>query len=824
MNAKRRPTETARAGVVLFTLAALTMQANPAAADTPAICVTSNVELAAALALAQTRAVSIELMQGAYDLKSTVWDTHSSASSNETFFAGSSLSGGYLNASCTAQNIDRDNTIIADSSTTPNDAFLILGDATIQGITFHLTNGLTIVSGSTGLPAGTQLTLRRNVFTRTITNAFSPISILWSAASSSGGTIRLVNNLFYENSSSSDVGAVLVSVSGGKPTIEAINNTIENNGGMMEGMVLEASASTVVYAYNNIFYGNGGLDLDITASNNVALTNNTVGTHSYPNTATVTGAKSGDPKLDSNYEPITSPVSPSINTGVSSVVGGLPSTDLPGNPRQIGSEPDRGAYESNVNDLTTHVVTNTLDSGAGSLRDAITQSNTNNVATRITFNLGNACPYTISPASLLPQMTAPITIDGYSQAGATPNDLGVGNDASLCVILDGSAHGLGDGLVVSSAADDSVAVRIDGIAFSGFSHGAVTLSGGSGHVITGSRVGGAVGNVSLDPVANGVIIGPGVHDVTIGGDTGNPALMNILGSATGSAVVMDGPNATVMASHDNLVFGNYIGVGWNTNTSAYTNRGNGGAGVLIAGPNNSVTANYIEFNGGYGVELTGADATNTEINVNNIGYLDSEVDTGSGNHGGIVVENDASQVIICCNNIWFNLGTGVRVLSGVGTDFNGNSIWSNSLLAIDLGNAGVDANDDDSKEPAGYPNNGLNYPVITRAIGGHTKGHISGTFTSKPGPYSVTLYASQTCNASGNGEGQYSLTSDFVQVPVPVIGGQATAAFDIDLSGFDFADNPVITALAQDSSGDTSEFSQCFNYIDDTIFADGFGN
>ena len=823
MSAKRRSIGAVRAGGVLFTLAALAMHGNPASAATPAICVTSNSQLASALALAQTSAVSIELMQGTYDLKGTSWDRNTAP--NDTFFSGSSLNGGYINTTCTAQNIDRDNTIITDSSTTPFDEFQILGDATIQGITFHLKGGLTILAdGGQGLSASAQLTLRRNVFTQTIGEL--PLYVIWAANSGTGGTIRLVNNLIYENSSTSDFGAVELSVRSGRPTIEAINNTVDNNGGTMGGLLLQVQSDVPVYAYNNILFGNGGLDLDITASTSITLASNTVGTQSYPNTATITGAKSSDPMLDANYEPITSPVSPSINTGVSSVRGGLPSTDLPGNPRKIGSEPDRGAFESNVNDLATRVVTNTNDSGTGSLRDAITQSNTNNVATTITFNLGNACPYTISPITALPAMTAPITIDGYSQAGATPNNLEKGNDASLCVILDGTAHSLVDGLVVSSAAVDGTSVTIDGIAFGGFSHGAITLSGGSGHAITGSRVGGAAGSVSLDPVANGIIIGPGVSGVTIGGDITNLALMNILGSATGSGIVMDGANGTDVASRDNQVIGNYIGVDWSTATSTFINRGNGGAGVIIAGPNNTVVSNLIEFNGGYGVEFTGTDANDNAVESNLIGYLFSDTDIGSGNHGGVVIENGAHDIDTESNVIEFNLGPGVRVLSGVENQIFLNQIWSNSGLGIDLGNAGVDLNDDDSMEPAGYPNNGLNFPVITGAIGGHTVGEFTGTLTTKPGTYFVYLYASPACDESGYGQGMLLFAYAQVVVPPATLGGQATGSFIVKNNPdiINLGSNPVITATTSDAAFNASEFSQCFNYTDDTVFANGFDN
>jgi parallel beta-helix repeat protein len=87
--------------------------------------------------------------------------------------------------------------------------------------------------------------------------------------------------------------------------------------------------------------------------------------------------------------------------------------------------------------LSTFIVTNTADSGPGSLRQAILDSNAANPAATggtsdIVFdipastasNLGVAVPgfdpatqtWTISPLSPLPTITQPVTIDGYSQA------------------------------------------------------------------------------------------------------------------------------------------------------------------------------------------------------------------------------------------------------------------------------------------------------------------------------------------------------------------------------------------------------------------------
>src|SRR5205085_11840872 len=60
----------------------------------------------------------------------------------------------------------------------------------------------------------------------------------------------------------------------------------------------------------------------------------------------------------------------------------------------------------------TVVVTNTNDSGAGSLRQAILDSNASvGVRETIAFNIAGAGIHTISPASALPVVTDPVVID-----------------------------------------------------------------------------------------------------------------------------------------------------------------------------------------------------------------------------------------------------------------------------------------------------------------------------------------------------------------------------------------------------------------------------
>src|SRR2546430_8181666 len=65
-------------------------------------------------------------------------------------------------------------------------------------------------------------------------------------------------------------------------------------------------------------------------------------------------------------------------------------------------------------------VTNTNDSGTGSLRQAILDANSMGGGT-INFNIPGTGVHTISPMTVLPTITQTVTIDGYSQAGSSAN-------------------------------------------------------------------------------------------------------------------------------------------------------------------------------------------------------------------------------------------------------------------------------------------------------------------------------------------------------------------------------------------------------------------
>ena len=86
---------------------------------------------------------------------------------------------------------------------------------------------------------------------------------------------------------------------------------------------------------------------------------------------------------------------------------------------------------------STFTVTNTNDSGAGSLRQAILDANASPGLDTIQFNIAGSGVHTIVPLSTM-AITDAVVIDGFTQAGSSPNTLLVGNDAVYTVEIDGS--------------------------------------------------------------------------------------------------------------------------------------------------------------------------------------------------------------------------------------------------------------------------------------------------------------------------------------------------------------------------------------------------
>lgn len=179
-------------------------------------------------------------------------------------------------------------------------------------------------------------------------------------------------------------------------------------------------------------------------------------------------------------------------------------------------------------------VTNTNDSGTGSLRQAIISANTNPDFNSLLFFIPGAGPHTINLGSPLPAISNPLWIDGFSQAGSIANfSQQASTSAQLKVAVNGASAGGGaNGLVF---APGSYGV-VRGLAIGGFA-GAGIRNECTSLITTGCFIGlDATGSVAAPN-------GTGILSMSQGMDIGGPFLEErmLVSNSTGDGIrVMDG--------------------------------------------------------------------------------------------------------------------------------------------------------------------------------------------------------------------------------------------------------------------------------------------
>ncbi|HLQ43453.1 MAG TPA: DUF4347 domain-containing protein, partial [Planctomycetaceae bacterium] len=454
--------------------------------------------------------------------------------------------------------------------------------------------------------------------------------------------------------------------------------------------------------------------------------------------------------------------------------------------------------------LNTFVVTNTNDSGAGSLRQAITNANGLAGTDTITFNIAGAGVHTITLASALPTITDKVIIDGYTQPGASANTLTTGDNAVLKIELDGNSLNAA-GLTLGAGSSGSTIQGLSIVNFDGGAsgHGILVLS--NNNLIAGDFIGlRADGTTALGSSSDGIEIN-GASGNTIGGS--NPADRNVISGSTANDGVQIWNGAT-----NNTIRGNYIG----TDASGTLDRGNFDDGIDLDtnADNNQIIGNLISGNNSDGIDIgdTAPDSGGNVIQGNLIG-TQANGTSALGNTGhGIFVGNGATANNTTIgginagegNTIAFNGGDGVYVAASTGVAILGNSIYSNTGLGIDLGTNGVTLND--SGDGDSGANSLQNFPVLTSGAYTDTSGllWLDGTLNSTASTtFRIEFFSSAAGDGSGYGEGQTFLAATNVSTDA---SGNAT--FHVTIGATVAAGSAISATATNLTTNDTSEFAQ----------------
>ena len=495
----------------------------------------------------------------------------------------------------------------------------------------------------------------------------------------------------------------------------------------------------------------------------------------------------------------------------------------------------------------TFTVTNTADSGAGSLRQAITDANGGGAGPHtIVFDIPGSGVQTIALSSSLPTGTVSggLTIDGTTQPGYAGTPLvavtcanvgvfGLSFNFSPATIQGLSIGGCAAGVTAGSGGPITVKSSYLGVGPDGttpvpnnagisLSHVAFTVGGAPAdrNIISGNTSYGIfIGAFAGGTIQNNYVGTDVTGTVAVPNSTG----INLLGGS-GSGVLIGGPGG------ENLISGNTVNgilvqsavdvtiqsnlIGTDVNGTAAIGNGyagihGGGPGLVIggtgAGEGNLVSGNSM------GMDLL---ADGMMVQGNSIGVDDSGTAPLPNNGPGIHLASSgpAPNVIGTAvaggpgaNHIAFNLGRGIAVVQGTRHTMRGNSIHDNGALGIDLAGNGPTANDTLDADTG--PNNLQNFPIIQMVtiLAPQAGTRIQGKFNSTPSTiFDLDFYANAACSNFPREflEGETYLGSSQVTTD-----GSGVAAIDVTLAPT-IQPGERVSATATDPSGNTSEFSQ----------------
>ena len=287
----------------------------------------------------------------------------------------------------------------------------------------------------------------------------------------------------------------------------------------------------------------------------------------------------------------------------------------------------------------TFTVTNTNDSGAGSLRQAITSVDATAGTHSIVFNIPGGGVQTIALTSSLPAITVTVVVDGTTQPGFSGTPLIELNGAGLPT---GST-----GLVISAG---SCTVR--GLVINRFRGTAIRIDTVGGNIIEGNYLGtDASGSSAKNNFGEGI---------NISGNAGN----NIIGGTTAAQrnVISGNYNYGIyISTNGNTVQGNYIGL----NAAGTAAISNGSHDMYVRGSNNIIGGTAA--GAGNVVSASSRDGLYLYVGSSNI---------VQGNYFG----TDATGTVAMAN-----VNCGIEILNSSGNLIGGTSVSARNVISGNTG-------------------------------------------------------------------------------------------------------------------------------------------
>ena len=458
----------------------------------------------------------------------------------------------------------------------------------------------------------------------------------------------------------------------------------------------------------------------------------------------------------------------------------------------------------------TFTVTTAEALGAGSLAEAIGQANAHPGADTIAFDIPGSGLRQISVGeSGLPEITDPVTIDGYTQPGAKANSLALGSDAIVLIRIDGDYSS--DGLIISGG--DCV---VRGLALTRLFR-AIILQAAGNNLIEGNAIGISSDELLYGYNSNGINISSSNN--TVGGVL--PAQRNVI-SHNSVGVVIE------LGASSNVILGNYMG----TDPAGSVEMSNG-YGLLIYGSSTQIggltpeAANVISGSQ-YGISIASS-GTETVVQGNLIGTDVTGLVNLSNFYAGVSITGSNNLIGGLApgagNRIFFNR---VKVEAKDNHPAIGNAILSNCSLGalIDLdGGEGFDFafTRNDLGDGDTGPNNLQNFPIITATTFLSDRTTVEGGLNSTPSTTFTIQFFSQSVVQG---------PATFLETRTVTTNAAGGAYFTFDL--LPLSADLLLTATATDPDGNTSEFPYPYSVqlanistrgqvgMDDDILISGF--